>query len=89
MIYMFFGVPNWISHQPTLERIESSHSDAAKARLRTATAIFADAGLQILLDATLRTSLHEEWRQEKSLDHQWFQHRAVRVSHLIGRRRRQ
>lgn len=66
MIYMFFGVPNWISHQPTLERIESSHSDAAKARLRTATAVFADAGLQILRDATLRASLHEEWLREKA-----------------------
>lgn len=65
MLYMFFGVPNWISHQPTLERVEASHSDAAKARLDTATCIFADSALHVLERPALRDHLHEAWRAEK------------------------
>lgn len=67
MLYMFFGVPNWISHQPTLSRIEASHSEAALARLETATRIFARAGLRILTEADLRDRIAADWRAERQM----------------------
>lgn len=64
MLYMFFGVPDWISHQPTLSRIEASHSAAAITRLETAARIFARAGLRILTDPEIREQIAADHRRE-------------------------
>lgn len=64
MLYMFFGVPDWISHQPTLSRVEASHAQAAAQKLHTATRIFARAGLTILTDQRVREQIAADHARE-------------------------
>jgi amidohydrolase len=67
MLYMFFGVPDWISHQPTLSRVEASHAPAAVDRLHTATRIFARAGLTILTDQRVREQIAADHARELAM----------------------
>lgn len=57
MLFMFFGVPNWVSHQPTPGRVDASHAPEAKEALGLATRVTAEVALNIATDAELRERL--------------------------------
>ncbi|MGB4137688.1 MAG: peptidase dimerization domain-containing protein [Microbacterium sp.] len=66
MLFMFFGVPNWVSHQPTPGRVDASHAPEAKEALGLATRVFAEAALNIAADAALRDRLWEAHREQSA-----------------------
>lgn len=64
MLFMFFGVPNWVSHQPTPGRVDASHAPEAKTALALASRVFAEVALNVTVDADLRERLWNAHRAE-------------------------
>lgn len=64
MLFMFFGVPNWVSHQPTPGRVDASHAPEAKEALGMASRVFAQVALNVAADAGLRDRLWDAHRRE-------------------------
>lgn len=64
MIYMFFGVEGWTSHQPSIQRIAASHSEDAKRKLGTAIGIFVDAALKFYHDPELVKQVRNKFEQK-------------------------
>lgn len=57
MLFMFFGVPDWVSHQPTPGRVDASHAPEAKEALGLATRVSSEVALTIAADPELRARL--------------------------------
>lgn len=64
MLFMFFGVPNWVSHQPTPGRVDASHAPEAKEALALGTRVFAEVALNVAVDDALRARLWDAHRAE-------------------------
>ncbi|RLK64227.1 hypothetical protein D3H64_00165 [Atopobacter sp. AH10] len=61
LLYFFFGVPHFSSHQPNVGRIAASHSKEAKEQLAKAIKIFADTSIKISEDKALRQRIRKKF----------------------------
>ena len=63
MIYMFFGVENWTSHQPSVQRIAASHSEHAKKMMHKAIQIFTYCALKVFNDNEFTQQLKQSFQE--------------------------